>query len=62
MRIRSSIRDGLEHFSADEVRVMVLEAMDGLRLTPGGPCGACLNGGWCSASSVCTAPIKAHPS
>ena len=58
MRIRSSPRDGLKDFSADEIRVMALEAMDRLGLTPGGPCDACLNGGWCS--SVCTALIKAH--
>ena len=45
MRIRSSLRDGLKDFSADEIRMMALEAMDGLGLTPGGPCGACLNGG-----------------
>ena len=38
---------------------MVLEAMDGLQLTPGGPCNTCLNGGWCSSSSICTALIKA---
>ena len=31
MHIRTSIKDGLKDFSADEVRVMVLEAMDGLR-------------------------------
>ena len=36
MRIRSSLRDGLKDFSADEIRVMALEAMDGLGLTPGG--------------------------
>ena len=60
MRIRTSIRDGLKDSSADEVRVMVLEAMDSLRLTPGGPCNACLNGGWCSSSSICTALIKAR--
>ena len=62
MRIRSSLRDGLKDFSADEVRVMVLESMDGLGLTPGGPCDACLNGGWCSSSSICTALIKARRS
>ena len=44
MRIRSSLRDGLKDFSADEIRVMALEAMDSLGLTPGGPCDACLNG------------------
>ena len=60
MRIRNSLRDGLKDFSADEIRVMALEAMDGLDLTPGGPCDACLRGGWCSTSSVCTALIKAH--
>ena len=60
MRIRSSLRDGLKDFSADEIRMMALEAMDGLGLTPGGPCDACLNGGWCSTSSVCTALIKAR--
>ena len=58
MRIRSFLRDGLNDFRADEIRVMVLEAMDGLGLTPGGPYDACLNGGWCSTSSVCTALIK----
>ena len=62
MRIRSSLRDGLKDFSADEVRIMVLEAMDGLGLTPGGPCDACLNGGWCSSSSICTALIRARQS
>ena len=60
MRIRTSIRDGLKDFSVDEVRVMVLEAMDGLRLTLGGPCNDCSNGGWCSPLSICTALIKAH--
>ena len=60
MRIRSSLRDGLKDFSADEIRMMALEAMSGLGLTPGGPCDAGLNGGWCSTSSVCTALIKAH--
>ena len=59
MRIRSSLRDGLKDFSADEVRMMALEAMDVLGLTPGGPSDTCLNGGWCSTSSVCTALIKA---
>ena len=38
MRIRNFLRDGLKDFSADEIRVMALEAMDGLGLTPGGPC------------------------
>ena len=60
MRIMSSLRDGLKDFSADEIRVMALEAMDSLGLTPGGPCDACLNGSWCSTSSVCTALIKAR--
>ena len=60
MRIRSSLRDGLKDFSVDGIRMMALEAMSGLGLTPGGPCGACLNGGWCGTSSVCTALIKAH--
>ena len=55
----SSLRDGLKDFSPDEIRVMALEAMSGLGLTPGGPCDSCLNGGWCSTSSVCTALIKA---
>ena len=58
MRIRTSLRDGLKDFGADEIRTMALEAMSGLDLTPGGPCDACLNGGWCSTSSVCTALIK----
>ena len=51
MRIRSSLRDGLKDFSADEVRIFCLEAMDSLGLTPGGLCDAYLNRGW---SSVCT--------
>ena len=59
MRIRSSPRDGLKDFSADEISMMALEAMDGLGLTPGGPCNAYLNGGWCSTFSVYTALIKA---
>ena len=45
MRIRSSLRDGLKDFSADKIRMMALEAMSGLELTPGGPCNSCLNGG-----------------
>ena len=60
MRIRSSLRDGLKDFSTDEIRMMALEAMSGLGLTPGGPCDALLNGGWCSTPSVCTAWIKAR--
>ena len=60
MRIRSSLRDGLKDFSADEIRMMALEAMGGLGLTPGGPYEACLNGGWCGSSSICTALIKAR--
>ena len=44
----------------DEVRVFTLEVMESLGLTPGGPWDACLNGGWCSMSSVGTAPIKSR--
>ena len=58
MRIRSSLRGGLKDLSADEIRVFTLEAIDSLGLTPGGPCNAFLNRGWCSISSVCAALIK----
>ena len=60
MRSRTLIKDVVKEFGVDEGRVMLLEVMDNMGLTPGGPCTSCLGGGWCSRSAICSALIKAH--
>ena len=60
MRSRTLIKDLVKEFGMDEGRVMLLEVMDSMGLTPGGPCTSCLSGGWCSRSAICSGLMKAR--
>ena len=60
MRSRTLIKDLVKEFGMDEGRVMLLEVMDSMGLTPGGPCASCLSGGWCSRSAICSGLMKAR--
>ena len=60
MRARTLIKDAIKEFEAEGTRTMMLEIMDSMGLTPGGPCNSCLAGGWCSRSAICTGLMKAR--
>ena len=60
MRSRTLIKDVVKEFGVDEGRVMLLEIMDSMGLTPGGPCTSGLGRGWYSRSAICSGLIKAR--
>ena len=59
MRARTLIKDAVKEFEAKGTRMLLLEIMDSMGLTPGGPCNSCLAVGWCSRSAICTGLMKA---
>ena len=59
MRSRTLIKDLVKEVGVDEAKMMFLEVMDNMGLTPGGPCASCLSGGWCSRSAICSGLMKA---
>lgn len=59
MRTRTLIKDALKEFDGEGTSVMLLEVMDSMEFTPGGPYTSCLSGGWCSRSAICTGLMKA---
>ena len=66
MRARTLIKDAVKEFEAEGTRMMLLEIMDSMSLTPGGPCNSWLGGrsaiytglmkaclSWCICNTLC---------